>query len=111
MVASLTLPAGTYAVQGKLYVENGDSNNIAYVDCTLRDSGHIYDKSVASLQHTTDLLEQSETLSVQAILAPFAGGELHLFCSQDDESTEVTYNDIKLTATVVGTVNSQASPH
>jgi hypothetical protein len=107
IVVSLTLPAGTYSVQGKLFAANNDVANLAFVDCTLRTSTQIFDESDASLQHTTDLLLQSETLSVQATLVSFAGGELDLRCDQDEESTDVDLNDIKLTATVIGTVNTQ----
>ncbi len=107
IVVSLTLPAGAYSVQGKLVAANNDLANLAFVDCTLRNSTQIFDQSDASLQHTTDLLLQSETLSVQATLAPFAGGELDLRCDQDEESTDVDLSDIKLSATVIGTVNTQ----
>jgi hypothetical protein len=105
---SLTLPAGNYLLQGKLYAFNDDNQgHPAFVQCTLRDSNHLYDESDASLAPTTDLNLSSETLYLQAVLDPWPGGTVNLECGQFDLSTGTGYDGIKLTATAVGTVNAQ----
>jgi hypothetical protein len=110
VVASKNVPAGSYAINAKVSLENVDDDDVANAYCKLTTGGTTVDLS--SLQtpgintgaQELDAVGNSEEIPLQGVAANFGGGTIALNCWEFSNSDRVDANNAVVTAIRVGSV-------
>lgn len=112
VVASVYVPPGSYVINAKMSLENGDLGGVAFVTCRLVLAGtnQIDASSVARLDELPSIAD-SEDVALQGVASNFAGGTIAAKCHEradsSSDSDEVWAHNSKLTVLKVSTIDQQ----
>lgn len=110
VVVSKVVPAGSYAINAKVSLQNKDDDDVANTDCALKAGGAFVNvSSLLTLGPNTggqelDHVGDSKELPLQGDVANFGGGAIALECEEISASDRVDANKPVLTAIKVGSV-------
>jgi hypothetical protein len=92
-IISKDVPAGTYAVNVKMWAWNTASSDPAYLSCALRQSGNIVDIGDSYVGG-----QQWYSVALQGIVPNYPGGALTVTCKESGPSNYTWVEDVKLSA-------------
>lgn len=102
-VLSKSVPAGSYVINAKADMSNGDDDDLAFTGCTLYAGTTELDSANTILEEDSFRVGSKETIALQGVLPGYAGGELNIECGAVD-SDRVDISSIKLTAIQVSSI-------
>ena len=112
-VVSKQVPAGSYAINAKVYLQNQDDDNSADVGCSLRASGNVIDAGIPErlgenlrVNPPESDINITEPYPLQAVVTNFGGGAITINCFEFGfaDSDQVDAFDAVITAIKVGSV-------
>lgn len=106
-VLSLLVPAGSYAINAKVWISNADDDDIAQVSCQLKAGGTTLDSgALTSLEELSSFhTPANETVyPLQAVARDFGTGVITVNCGEFDDSDRITVHHAVITAIRVGSV-------
>jgi hypothetical protein len=110
-ILSKTVPAGNYAINAKVALENIDDDDVANADCDLRAGGTVVDQTVPVITlginvggQDLDQVANSQEIPLQATLKDFGGGAITINCDSFSNSDRVDATNATITAIKVGSV-------
>jgi hypothetical protein len=112
-VVTMLVPAGSYAINAKVSLENQDDDDPATVHCQLHAGGNVVDEgTIEKLEENPrinapdSIINISESYPLQAVVRDFGGGAIRINCSEGafTDSDQVDAFDGIITAIRVGTV-------
>jgi hypothetical protein len=108
VAVSKNVPAGTYAINAKVHLDNIDDDDSSFAGCSLNTNGTQIDSG--GIDRLDEYLEvnESEQYALQAVVVGFGGGAITVRCSEIGgafgDSDRVDANDAVITAIKVGSV-------
>jgi hypothetical protein len=102
-VLAKDVPAGSYAINAKMDMSNGDDDDTAFTGCSLYAAGALLDLSSVILEEDSFRVGSVEAVALQGVVANFGGGPLSVRCSSVD-SDRVDVERVVLTAVKVSSI-------
>jgi hypothetical protein len=108
VVVSKNVPAGSYAINAKVHLDNIDDDDSSFAGCFLSAGGTSIDRGGIDRLDENLEVNQSEQYALQAVVAGFGGGAITVQCSEIGgafgDSDRVDAKDAVITAIRVGSV-------
>lgn len=91
------VPAGSYVINAKMDLSNGDDDDTAFTGCSLYAGGALLDFANTILEEDSFRVGSVEAVALQGVAANFGGGQINVKCGTL-ESDRVDVNRVQLTA-------------
>jgi hypothetical protein len=91
------VPAGSYVVNAKMDMSNGDDDDTAFTGCSLYAGGTLLDFASTILEEDSFNIGSVEAVALQGVAPNFGGGQISIKCSTVD-SDRVDVERVQLTA-------------
>ena len=102
-VLAKDVPAGSYAINAKMDMSNGDDDDTAFTGCSLYAAGALLYFSSVILEEDSFRVGSVEAVALQGVVANFGGSPLSVRCSSVD-SDRVDVERVVLTAVKVSSI-------
>jgi hypothetical protein len=100
VILSKNVPAGSYVINAKATLTNGDDDDVAFVGCSVSAGATSIDGAGGTLEEENFNVGSSEVIAMQGVVSGFAGGAVSISCfnTGDPDSSRVDISNVKLTA-------------